>query len=653
MVVIRRIYFYLVSAVSLNAVVWATIALVRELVTPEIPLSPAALAFETAVILVGLPLFLLHWLWAQRQAAADPEERTAALRRFYLYGILTGFLVPFTVNGFALLHAIFRAIFDVTLPWFSNYPVETFSSSLIYYPVGMLVLALFAVYHWRLIRREEVAWETEAGAVLRALFMLGFSGAGLGLSAAGLIVLLRWLTLQIGDTTVTIPSPLVATLELTRLLVGLALWLPFWLWAQRLYRRRELDELALTLRNFYLYTAVFISTVTVVSSATIMFAGLLGSLLGEPFGGDFRDPLAALLVLGAVWAYHGALLTREIPRTAVPPAQAAIRRLYLYLVAGVGLLALLIGVGGVIGVLFFVLDGEPFIGDLRGNLAWFIAALTAGLPVWLLPWRRLQLLAAPDAADSLPARESLTRKIYLYLYLFLATMTLLATTIFIVSQLVELLLGARDAPHLLRDLGMALAYAVIAAAIWLYHGWLLRADNRLLAGAQQADIAAQHVTLLLGPHPERMTSFARALQQQLPALKLHTVPALGPAVVGETTAAVAAATAGEAIDILIRPVCASAGNSISAVNGRAGGAYQLLVPLPEQGSSWLGVTELDTDRLARQAREAIVQFAGGEPVRPGQGVSTAGIVGLVLGGFVLLVVVLPMLLGLLFEYLNF
>jgi hypothetical protein len=646
MVVIRRIYFLLVSAISLNSVVWAFIALMRELFTPEIPLSESALAFETAVILVGLPLFLVHWLRAQRLATADAEERTAALRRFYLYGILTGFIIPFAVNGFALLHALLRAIFDVSLPRFSAYPIETLRSSLIYYPVGMLVLALFALYHWQLVRREEGAGETRAGGVLRALFILGFSGAGLGLSAVGLTVLLQWLLLQIGETTVSIPNNLVVSRELTRLAVGLALWLPFWRWAQRRYGRDPLAQPARTMRNFYLYTVVFISTVTVVGSATIMLAGLLGALLGAPFGGDIRNPLATLLVMGIVWGYHGRLLIREIPQTAVPAAQAAIRRLYLYLVAGVGLLALLIGVGGVIGVTFFVLDGEPFIGELRGALSWFIAALTAGLPVWLLPWRRLQLLAAPEIPDHQRERESLTRKIFLYLYLFLATMTLLGTAIFIVSQLVELLLGARDGAHLLRDLGMALAYAIIAAAVAWYHGRLLQDDNRLLAGVQQAEIAAQHVTLLLEPHPELMRSFAHSLQAQMPALQLTTIPA--------APEAAAATTAGGEIDILIRPVCASGGNGAgtAVLQNGAAHAHQLLLPLPERGSSWLGIAETELDQLVREAQAAIVQFAGGEPIHPPRRLGVGGTIGLVLGTLLLLAFILPLILSLIFEFLN-
>src|SRR5437899_11644389 len=43
-----------------------------------------------ATALVGLPVWLLHWLWVQRFARSDPSERTSALRRLYLYAVLVG-----------------------------------------------------------------------------------------------------------------------------------------------------------------------------------------------------------------------------------------------------------------------------------------------------------------------------------------------------------------------------------------------------------------------------------------------------------------------------------------------------------------------------------------------------------------------------------
>jgi hypothetical protein len=112
MVTIRRWYVYLVCAVSLQAAAWAAIALGSSFVT-SVSQPVAATAFQIAVIVVGLPLFLGHWLWAQRLAAAEaePQERASAVRRLYVYGMLAAFLAP----GLANLWLVLRVLFGLLL----------------------------------------------------------------------------------------------------------------------------------------------------------------------------------------------------------------------------------------------------------------------------------------------------------------------------------------------------------------------------------------------------------------------------------------------------------------------------------------------------------------------------------------------------------
>src|SRR5258708_26354050 len=58
-----------------------------------------------ATALVGLPVWLLHWLWIQRTARADPDERTSPLRRLYLYAVLGGAML---VIGVAVREILLR-----------------------------------------------------------------------------------------------------------------------------------------------------------------------------------------------------------------------------------------------------------------------------------------------------------------------------------------------------------------------------------------------------------------------------------------------------------------------------------------------------------------------------------------------------------------
>jgi hypothetical protein len=536
MVVVRRVYVLLVSAISLQAVVWAIIVLLRNLLLSELNAPPSTIALQTAVIVVGLPIFLVHWLWAQRLADDDQEERVAALRRFYLVGIMAAFVVPFAANAFSLLQVILRQLLGVERP-FLGHPTDSLAASFIYYGAAMLTLALFWLYQRHVFqqdRRRQQGGETALQALALRLYIFAFAAAGLAMTSTALVLLLRWLLYQFGD----VAAAAVATTsslanELTRLLIGLGLWLIFWLRAQRLFSDGPEMERESALRKLYLYTAVFLGTVTVVASATTILAGILSRLLRAPTSGNVREPLAVLIVMGVVWAYHAAVLYSDSRQSAERPQQASIRRLYRYLVAGVGLLALLIGLGGVVSIFFFVLDGDPFIGSLRQALAWFIAAIMAGGLVWLLPWRQIQAEAAGENADGQAERHALVRKIYLYLFIFMATMVVLGTVIYIVSQLVELLLGSRSTASLLRDLGLALAYSLLAVGLWLYHGTILRRDNRAAVQEERAGLSTLRVAILSGDQPALMERLRQGLQQKLPELQLHRLPPAG-SLAGET-----------------------------------------------------------------------------------------------------------------------
>src|SRR5262245_53182329 len=101
----RRWYIYLVCAVSLQGVTWAVIALLRNLLAGGGG-QVTAIAFQIAAIIITLPLFLVHWLWAQRLADRDISEREASLRGIYHYTMLAGFLGPVIANTYSLFDFI-------------------------------------------------------------------------------------------------------------------------------------------------------------------------------------------------------------------------------------------------------------------------------------------------------------------------------------------------------------------------------------------------------------------------------------------------------------------------------------------------------------------------------------------------------------------
>ena len=156
-----------------------------------------------------------------------------------------------------------------------------------------------------------------------------------------------------------------------------------------------------------------------------------------------------------------------------------IRHLYLYLIASIGLFAFLFGAIGDLSILIRALSSEVFGPGFREQMAWFTGALLVGLPVWILPWRRVQLAAELPGQPGGENRRAVVRKIFLYFILLLSTLIVILGLGFIAAELLRLISRARNAEHLLFDLGQAIALSLVGGMVWLYHGMILRNDKQL------------------------------------------------------------------------------------------------------------------------------------------------------------------------------
>ncbi|NTU79242.1 MAG: hypothetical protein HGA45_07535, partial [Chloroflexales bacterium] len=418
---VRRWYIFLVATISLQAVTWAVIALLRNVLGVWGERSTEAIAFQVAVIVIGLPVYLIHWLWAQRLAAGDPEERGAVLRRLYLYGNMAALLAPGLGSAYELSRGLLGLLLEPGGGWHGGYAfgaeqstVQGLLSSLI----PILVLGLLWLYHRQVAMADgRAAPPTGNSALIRRLYLLGFSLGGLLMAAQGAVATMRWVLYQIGGGT-AMAGGIALVDPLAGLLVGLPLWVLAWSQAQRLFHGPDLGERESALRKFYLHAVVFFSALAAVGGATMMLAGLLRQAFGLEPQGDIRGPLPVVLVAAVIWAYHSLTLRADAAVIAEAPRQAGVRRLSWYLVASIGLAAALIGLGSITSVLIRALGAPSFGDDLREQLAWALAALIAGLPVWALIWRKAQGLAALDGPGGDAERGSLARRIYLYGFLF-------------------------------------------------------------------------------------------------------------------------------------------------------------------------------------------------------------------------------------------
>ena len=594
----RRWYIYLVSAITLQAITWAIIALLRNLLIFGI--NENAVAFQVAVLIIALPVFLIHWLWAQKLTTKEKAERGATLRRIFLYGMMASLLSPFTTN----LYDLIRHLFKETNPNQSHsYRFLASGDTIIYHLIALIILALLWFYIQR-VKNEDAKIVPEVGgsAIVRRLYVLAFSAAGLTMVIIAIIHVLRWVMMRFGGSQIYSGAIDIGLAnELTRIIVGLPLWLIFWRWAQRLFDGEREEERASALRKFYLYGAIFIGTMQVVVMSTAILSDIIGNLIGvPPSGGDIRVPLSIILGGGILWVYH-AFVLRDDANVEETSRQAGVRRLYAYLVAAIGFSALIVGITGLLMVFLQVFE-LSFGESLREVLAYAISAILAGLPVWIIPWRQEEVQSTEASPQGDDTRQSIPRKIYIYFFLFIATATALSSSVYIVYRLVDTLFGG-DAPTFIQ-LAEAIALIIIAAGIWLYHGSILRRENKFEEASREKKMRATRV-VVAGAKEGFNEKLLLAINEEIPELDIH--PLWLPAedayleMLDEAELIIGSAN-----------IAFSDGSIWTKITASSAG--KLLTPAWREGWDWAGVTRWEEDELIEQTLFALKNFLDGKEI---------------------------------------
>ncbi|HSF81139.1 MAG TPA: DUF5671 domain-containing protein [Anaerolineales bacterium] len=602
---IRRLYLYAVALVSLETVLWGTIGLVRSIFEGEaIGDSAARLAGALSLILVGIPVFLVHWWLAQRGAQREIEERSTRLRALFLYGASLGTLVPVFQNLLALISRTLILIFGGRPGQAMFGGDQSLSDNLI----AILLNGVVALYIYSVLRADwRLPLQGEAFSETRRLYRYFLMLYGLAMVVFGVQQVVQY-TLVIWQAVGQAAIGVLAN-GLALLVVGAPLWT--WLWRLIQHSLAEASEARSALRLFILYVLSFISVVSVLSSAGLVIYWLLRLVLGEQmavslFLSEISTPLSVGLSFGTVWAYFGRTLGVEMGAVADETRRAGLRRLYHYILALLGLGAVFIGL---YMLLAFILDltlGEaPVWGSaLRNNLAAALATLLAGLPIWLVNWRQMALEAAREGEQGDHARRSVLRKGYLYLALFAGVMGVMFASGALLYQFLRAWLG--DPVDNLALMAAQQAKTILLFAILLaYHWRALRADNRL-AEHSLAKLHAQFPVLILAPdEPEFGNLLAGALEREVLGLPV----AVHPYSQGAPDVTLSAARA----VILPAELLATPPEAVHLWLQTFSGT-RLVVPSPAQGWHWLFGSERPLAAQVRQTARVVRHLAEGETI---------------------------------------
>lgn len=509
---IRRLYFYGVAFIALMVGASGATSLLSALLrlaTGNLLLEPGRtfqeqVSLALALLVVGWPLWGIHWLRAQYHTRRLPQEAGAVVRKLYLYAVLGFGAGAVFVNAVTLLGEVFGRLEGLSpLSWIAVWG------------------GLWA-YHWGVERRERQP--SEGGRTIRRWYVYLTSAYSLGALGGGVGFILATLLSRAYDALLAMPylyraGPLWSTgmREAVSLSLVGGLWWGFhWLIVAR-------EDSGSLLRQVYLYLFTFLAgVVTAVAATALLLHAVLAWALGVPTiptVQHFRrvpQVFPALLVGVGMLVYHWRVVQGEAAGLAERLGGA--RRAFGYLLSALGLatliggLALLLGLLlglGVPGVRMPLVGQEPW----RGVLALALTLVAVGAPLWAGNWWRMQGRALREGGEE---RTALARRIFLYGVLGVLALLILGSAVaFLASLLREIWVGGVSGEVLAA--GRWPLGTVLASLAFLPYYWqVLREDQR--AGAEGAP-GRKTITLVIS---EKGKGFQAHLEQAL-GMRLHVV----------------------------------------------------------------------------------------------------------------------------------
>ena len=522
---VQRAYFYLVALVAVHMVVLAVANLLRvagEIAFQAPPGGFTGLPFifadlnhpndvyrqqaslAVALLVVGLPAWLIHFGYAQRIARRAPEDRASTWRSFHLHLVI--FVTALLVFGYgarAVGLVLEGLVFGgAPFPRFS-FPLEAEWGARAWGAAAMALTAAAALaYHVFVSSSDRHATlVTGNAAKLRHLALYVLALIGLFTAAVTVVSALGEIWAYVTENVTIVRGNPVAVSGPTRedflrfqlvgaipgTLASLALWLGTWIPLQRGVRAATPDgevERASTVRKLAIYIVVFASAVTVLGSFAFVLTSIGRRLLGDPIRdgsgsvqSEVGTPLIAAVVFGAIWIFYRRVVAVEAAREAEQERAANIRRLYTYLIAAVGMAMLAFGLAGAIGVVGSIVMGINT--HSHTETATYVSLVVIGLPAWALSW--WQARARLDDAE----RRSLPRRGYLYLAVFGGVVALLVFGSAVLYRLLNATLAGSFGLPLWHDVWHLTVDAAVSTGAFLLHFRVVRADR-----TGQAPIAA-------------------------------------------------------------------------------------------------------------------------------------------------------------------
>ena len=634
---VRRLYFYLVTFISLEAMLWGLIQLVRTYTeNSQGTFGTNLLARGLSLVLVGLPVFWLHWAKVQKDAQHEEEEQTSLIRAVFLYGVRLAVLIPVFQNLLAIVDRSLLSLLGI-----SPHLALIGSNQNLYDNLIAILINLLAWFYFGKILQKESASPhlelVETGRVYRAVWIL----YGLILTLAGMHQVLRFTFSMAGMVNELYGAWLGNGIALV--LVGLPIWLYHW----DVFRRTvsEPGEKESLLRMGLLFLITLLAATTSVLALANLLAGAVRWALGEPNTlGSFlsleANSLAIFISFSTLWAYYSGELTGFISQLSDPHLVAKRQRLYKTILSLIGVISVFFGTWLVMDTaIILLLEDIPASEILRSQIGRGIASILVGLPLWLKNWLPLQEEARQAGEKGNLARQSTERRAYLYLILFATVIGGMFSAGWLLYFVISSLLAGIPKDFWL-EVAHRLWLLALTAAWLVYHLNILRQDDRLIAASKVQKQAIFPTLIFQGSEgADFSTQLLARLQRQMPRLPA-AICNLEIDCLDDTVSAT---------KLVVLPVnlAANPPESLRTWLAQFSGE-RILVPLVEEQWIYLGAGQRSLEQMANDTVQVIRQVVEGEKVQGGASPGGWNMVGIILASLFGLFVILNIL-GMLFS----
>jgi hypothetical protein len=340
-----------------------------------------------ATLIICVAVWFYHWRISEKEGYPSPEART--LRRWYVY-VLSGFGLVWLSVG--IVNLISAAV--LTLPFWADTLVSgQFWSDTTRMGISWIMLGGITWYfHWFRMARGDI--ESDLRQVY--FYLLAISGGAIAALVALITTLYQVFTWIFSAVTVSAGQHFqFLGWSVPTLLIGIAIWG----YHRQLVHEEQSHavERQASAQRVHLYLMSFLGLGTLVTGLIYLF-GILLSLITSSVdttviesSGGWRDALSlclALLIVGTpLWLYFWAKVLKLADTGGIIEWRANSRRIYLYIVVGAAIGAL---IASLVNILYQVFNGllqGNFGVQVLRNIMWSLQALIVAVPLLLYHWR--------------------------------------------------------------------------------------------------------------------------------------------------------------------------------------------------------------------------------------------------------------------------